>query len=230
MKRNLLKYAYIRAKFIEALRIAIDALSSEDRHVAISKGNRKMGPVASVSLMPWLTCPKRAMETCAGDCYAARDANMYPSTLASYANNTALALHAPVRYWKEVTEAMKMVRFFRFHVSGDIPNYEYFCNMVDACIVNEHTEVLCFTKNYEVVNKYIDNYGDLPKNLHMMFSGWKGLEPINPHHLPETNVIFPDMELPDNWLMCGGNCSKCGCAGVGCWQAKAGQTIAFKEH
>lgn len=218
-------------KFTEALFEAQQEIrDGKDIHVSISDGNRKMGRVASVSLLPYVTCPARALSSCAGDCYAARDCIMYSNVLKAWARNTALMALAPVRYWKEVTKAMASVRWFRFHVGGDIPNFEYFCNMVDACIANEHCEVLCFTKRYEAVNKYIEKYGDLPKNLHIMFSGWQGLKPINPNNLPETNVLFPDMDLPDDWLMCGGNCSDCGCRGVGCWQAQKGQTIAFKEH
>lgn len=229
-KRNLYNESVI-TKFVDAVAIAVERFcAGEDMHVSISRGNRKMGAVASVSLVPYVTCPARALKTCAGDCYAARDCNMYKETLEAYARNTVLMRHAPHRYWKEVREAVATVRFFRFHVGGDIPRYDYFVNMVDTAIMYPHTEILCFTKRYEVVNKYIDTFGPLPKNLHIMFSGWAGLKPINPHNLPETNVLFPDEVLPDNWLMCGGNCSNCGCLGVGCWQAKAGDVIAFKEH
>ena len=37
-------------------------------------------------------------------------------------------------------------RFFRFHVSGDIPNTTYLCRMVEVAKRNRHCEILCFTK------------------------------------------------------------------------------------
>lgn len=39
-------------------------------------------------------------------------------------------------------------RFFRFHVSGDIPNTTYFHIMMEVAKRNSHCEILCFTKKY----------------------------------------------------------------------------------
>ena len=36
----------------------------------------------------------------------------------------------PAVYWLQVKAAASMSRFFRYHVSGDIPNAEYFAQMV----------------------------------------------------------------------------------------------------
>ena len=199
-------------------------------HVSISTGNIKMGQVQSVSLLPFLTCPARCKGTCGPDCYAAKIANMRPSVLKAYARNTALALLDPVKYWTDITYAMAGARFFRFHVSGDILNADYFENMIHACWNNPHCEVLCFTKRYEVVNAWIEENGDLPANLHILFSGWSNLETINPYNMPETNIFSDTCPPAETWLLCGGNCFECGCRGVGCWQARKGDVIAFKKH
>lgn len=219
------------AKFRDALtRWTARVKSGEDLHVTFSASNSKMGNVASVSTLPFLTCPGLCATTCGRECYAAKLANLRPSVLESYAKNTALALHAPIRYWKEINEYLEGVRFFRFHVSGDILNYEYFVNMVDAALSHPHCEILSFTKRFNAVNRYIDMFGELPENLHILFSGWEDMKPENPHSLPETNVFGKNEEAREEWLVCGGNCFTCGCRGLGCWQARKGETIAFRKH
>ena len=216
-------------KFNEALRNAMEEVKSgKVSTVSISKGNEKMGAVVSVSLMPFLTCPSRCKGTCGKDCYAAKIANMRTSVLKSYARNTAMLMLKPELYWMDVNRAMMATRFFRYHVSGDIANKEYFENMITTCVNNPHCQVLVFTKRYEIVNEWIAENGELPENLHLLFSGWEDLEVVNPYGLPETNVFTT--EPKDEWLVCGGNCFECGCRGVGCWQAKNGETIAFKKH
>ena len=82
----------------------------------------------------------------------------------------------------------------------------------------------------DFVNSYIDGNGELPSNLHILFSGWINLKPNNPHNLPETNVFTCEEDFNDDWKVCGGNCFNCACRGVGCWQAQKGDVIAFKMH
>lgn len=219
------------SKFSEALKAAqTDVVNMTDTRVRISNSNSKMGAVASVSLLPFLTCPGNCAGTCGAACYAAKLANLRPAVLRSYAINTAMALLRPVEYWAQVNAAVMAVRYFRFHVSGDIVNSEYFANIVNVAQSNPHTEILIFTKRYNVVNEWIDANGELPANLHILFSGWTNLVPENPHNLPETNIFTSEADFNENWKVCGGNCFECACRGVGCWQAQKGDTIAFKKH
>ena len=219
-------------KFNNALKKAIELVKSgEDLRVRISNKNSKMGEVASVSLLPFLTCPDCCKTTCGKKCYAAKLANMRKQSLFAYAINTALVMCRPDVFWAQVNAAVMAVRFFRFHVSGDIINMDYFLHMIEIAKNNPYTEILVFTKRYSVVNEWIDKNGKLPENLHILFSGWKDLDPINPHNLPETNVILKGEEtFPENWKICGGNCFNCACRGLGCWKAAAGEVIAFHEH
>lgn len=221
----------IQDKFSLALENAKKAVKAGDiRTATISNSNSKMGSVASVSLLPFITCPARCSKTCAKKCYAAKLANLRPAVLDSYARNTALAMIKPDLYWNSVNQAIKAVRFFRYHVSGDIMNKAYFDNMVKSAVENPHCEILVFTKKYEIVNNWINENGKLPENLHILFSGWDNLKPINPHNMPETNIFKTEGEINDNWKICGGNCFNCACRGLGCWQAKTGETVAFKLH
>lgn len=221
----------IIAKFTAALEAAKEEVrTGKVTTVSISDGNVKMWKVPSVSILPFLTCPARCKGTCGPDCYAAKIANLRASVLKSYARNTALLMLRPDLYWQGVNYAMAGTMFFRFHVSGDITNKEYFRQLVTACLNNPHCKVLVFTKRYETVNAWIKENGALPENLHLLFSGWENLSPVNPYNLPETNIYDKKAKPAENWLLCGGNCFECGCRGVGCWQAKKGETIAFKKH
>lgn len=193
--------------------------------VSISAANSKMGAVSSVSLLPYITCPFK----CA-DCYAAKLAALRPSVRNAYARNTALAQEDLAEYMRQVELAALGVRFFRWHVSGDILNAEYFRHMVKIAVFNPHTEFLAFTKRYGIVNAFLDECGALPKNLHIIFSEWDGVEMPNPYNLPTAAVVRPGCEPADDWKICGGNCFECACRGVGCWQLKKGETIAFKLH
>ena len=218
-------------KFTEAYRSACEKVrAGEDLRVRISPNNSKMGNVASVSMLPFLSCPGICASTCGTICYAAKLANLRPAVLASYAINQAIAVLRPDLYWQQVRAAIAVSRFFRFHVSGDILSASYFAEMVKAAQDFPACEILAFTKKWETVNAWIDSNGNLPRNLHILFSGWETLSPVNPHQLPETNVYGKKEEPDPSWLLCGGNCAECGCRGLGCWQAKTGDVIAFRKH
>ena len=115
--------------------------------VSISKGNSKMGAIPSVSLPPIITCPKNA--PCAKKCYASKLCRLYPTVNKAYQNNLEILRTNPNEYFNQVFNAVRMSRFFRFHVSGDIPNYDYFASMVAIAWDNPHCEILAFTKQYK---------------------------------------------------------------------------------
>ena len=221
----------ILEKFAKAIKAAKEAvLNGSDLVVRISNKNSKMGDVASVSLVPFFSCPGNCKNTCAGKCYAAKIANLRPSVLYSYAINQALAMYRPDIFWPSIDLACKAVRYFRFHVAGDILNRDYFNHVIETAVNNPHTEILIFTKRFDIVNGYLSEGKEIPSNLHLLFSGWENLKPENPYNLPETNVFKSESDIKEDWKLCGGNCFNCACRGVGCWQAVKGDTIAFKLH
>ena len=196
--------------------------------VSISNGNRKMGAIPSVSLPPIVTC--KNCSTCAKKCYAAKLCRIYKSVREAYQNNLDILTADRDEYFQQVTAAARMSRFFRFHVSGDIIDADYLDRMVKTARELKGTEFLAFTKNYEDVNKYFESHRK-PRNLHLIFSlPFTGATINNPHNLPTAAVIMKGNEPDPNWKICGGNCSECACQGVGCWQLKKGETIAFYEH
>ena len=104
------------AKFTEAFKAAKAALDNgEEINVHFSASNRKMGAVASVSTLPFLTCPSVCKDTCGKYCYAVKIANLYSNVLKTYAENTVLAMYRPSQYWEAIRDCCaghtKQVRF-----------------------------------------------------------------------------------------------------------------------
>lgn len=125
-----------------------------------------------------------------------------------------------------------MSRFFRFHVSGDIPDSVYFAHMIEVAERNPHCEILCFTKKYEIVNQHLGFGGVIPINLHIIFSGWQGLTMNNPYNLPEAHVLYRDgsTTAKKDAKSCGGNCTECAITDGGCWSLKNNEQVVFDEH
>ena len=197
--------------------------------LSISKGNSKLGAIPSVSLPAVKTC--RACG-CAEKCYAKKLERIRPSVAKAYQRNLEVLQSDPDAYWREVEGAIMMSRYFRFHVSGDIPDEGYFQKMVEVSGRNLHCQILCFTKRFDIVNHALYTGVSLPSNLHMIFSGWKGLEMDNPFHLPEAHVKYRDgtTTAREDAVPCGGNCTTCAITGEGCWTLEHGQQVVFKEH
>ena len=144
-------------------------MATEEK-VCISEGNSKMGTIKSVSLPAYTTC--RHDCECAKICYARKGRFIFSSIKESLERNLRILKNDPDIYWEEVNDALLLNRYLRFHGSGDIPNIKYLEKMVEAANKNKATEILCFTKRYEMVNKFIKNGGVIPVNLHLIFSKW----------------------------------------------------------
>lgn len=201
---------------------------TNENKISISKGNAKMGAIPSVSLPAGITCNPGA--PCFKECYARRIAYRYKESKNAYARNLSILQADAGAYWLQVRAAAMVTRFFRYHVSGDIPNAEYFAEMVKTAEMLPKTNFLAFTKQYKIVNEYLNGGGRSPENLKIIFSNWYAWKCDNPHALPVCEVIPKNGAPGDGWKVCGGNCTACACQGVGCWEVKNGETIAIYKH
>lgn len=197
--------------------------------LSISKGNSKMGSIQSISLPSVVTC--RSCD-CQKKCYARKLERLRPSVAKAYQRNLDVLQSDPDTYWREVEASIMMSRFFRFHVSGDIPDLNYLEHMVDISDRNKHCQILCFTKKYEIVNGFIESGGEIPVNLHIIFSAWVGLNMVNPFSFPEAHVRYRDgsTTAKDSAVECGGNCTECATTDGGCWILTNGEQVIFDEH
>lgn len=196
--------------------------------ITISRGNAKMGAIPSVSLPACITCNPAA--PCFKKCYALKLSRRRANVRESYEHNLEVLSRDPALYWLQVKAAASLSRYFRYHVSGDIPNAAYFAAMVQTARELPNTNFLAFTKQYNIVNEYINNGGEIPANLKVIFSNWGEWKCENPHNLPVCEIIFKGKTPADEWKICGGNCTECACRGVGCWELERGEVIAIYEH
>jgi len=202
--------------------------------VSISLGNSKLGNIANISLPPIKSC--RPGVPCAKACYARKSYRMYPNVRKSWDTNYKTWETDPGEYFGQIIEWLKgrqenkrkkQIRFFRWHVSGDIPDSQYFNAIVDIAGLFPDVNFLVFTKQYEVVNNCL-KYIKQPDNLSIIFSAWPGLEMENPRQLPIAWFNDgTDDRIPENHLECPGNCEQCGM----CFQLKkTGLDVVFNKH
>lgn len=199
-----------------------------ENKISISNGNSKMGKIPSVSLPPVKTCASGC--PCAQKCYAVKLCRIYKTVKNAYDHNLSIWETDPDGYFSQVSNAMKMSRFFRMHVSGDFPTFDYFLKFIDTVRENPHCEVLVFTKRYSFVNAFLFCGKTLPENLHLIFSDWCGMRIENPYNLPIAHVVFKGGEPLNSWKECTGNCETCARSGSGCWGLKNGEHVFFWEH
>ena len=135
----------------------------------ISPGNTKLGKIPNISLPPLQTCVPDA--PCReGKCYALKAWRQYPNVRKAWRYNLGLYLIDPDRYFFKIDEYIrtKNVRYFRWHVAGDIPDRKYFVLMNRTAYRNPDILFLCYTKKYQ----YCSNVG--PNNLRLVASAWPG--------------------------------------------------------
>lgn len=206
-------------------------------HISIGS-NSKLGVIPSVSLPVDSTC--RSDAPCYSHCYARKHHFKYDSVQKSYAQNLAEFLDTPAAYFDEIihvcNDPISPKRFFRYHASGDIPNKTYFIYMVKAAVTCKDTKFLCYTKNFEIVNDYLDAGFKLPDNLIVVFSYWdKAFKIDNPHNLPVNYCILkdqskmPEIQVTGKTYLCPGTgfgCQNC----LKCWSLKPGDAMTMREH
>lgn len=191
----------------------------------ISTGNRKIGKTHNFSMAPGHTCPNCA--ECIWYCYDVKANWQYENVRIARAENTAMMKLDRERTFQQIDEYISKKRLhkaFRWHVSGDILDTDYFDHM--CIIARNHPDWIfwTYTKNYWAVNEWIDIHSgkgsnwreSVPFNLVPMFSIWNGMECPNPHNLPTFTCIMEGMTpAPDEWR-CPGNCQACLESGHGC--------------
>lgn len=190
-----------------------------------SKSNIKLGAIPSISLPPIETCPNGVL--CADKCYALKAWRQYPATRRAWTENLVLYRGNPENYFQPLLRWLikHKPKFFRFHVSGDIPDSTYWEFLCETAKVAKQTRFLVFTKNFGL------DFTMAPSNLSVVLSMWPG------HPLPTGWAAT----LPRAWMQdgtetrsgadiampCPGNCQTCGA----CWGlAQKGLDVVFNLH
>jgi len=188
----------------------------------VSLGNTKTGHIPAISLTPVHSCRNGA--PCSDVCYALKRYQQYPTVRNAWNRNLELAANRLPLFFDDVCTfvANKKPRFFRYHVSGDIPCQGYLYRMTRIARIHKKTRFLCFTKKYEL------DFSKAPKNLSIIFSIWPGLKkPRIKRGVSGFAYLSCDSRKPVDSILCPGNCENCGmCFDI----AKVGKPVCFDLH
>ena len=212
----------------------IQHYNEEPAKIHISAGNAKLGAIMNISLPPVASCHN--CSSCKHYCYAVRSYNRFTDTAAGWNENYYLFLTNPDHYFNEISKAVKLQRFFRWHVSGDIVNGAYLAGMIRVAIENPKVEFLAFTKAYQIVNAAIAAGAVIPSNLHLLFSAAPGVDMPNPYNLPECHINFEDPRKntycggAEYEYHCSGNCTECAVNCCGCFFLHNGDVTIIDQH
>lgn len=215
----------------------INQLAAKTNEVSISCVNSKTGPLCNDLALPTCTCREDAPCKATG-CYCMKGRQTMSKVVAAYTRNLRLYNTDQKDFWEQVRFKVKHRPFplFRFFDCGDIADYDFFLGMIDLAKEFPDIKFMSFTKKYEIVNKWIDENGDLPENLNVVFSAWHiGWKVINPHNLPVAYVDFKDKtlnpEFPEGITNCPNEkdktitCSIC----RKCWDKRI-KAVKFTQH
>ncbi len=201
-------------------------------HVHISHGVTKLGAdIPSVSLPVGITCDPNA--PCFRKCYARRGRFAFKHNKDLLMKNFGIWKEDPEFFEREVVIGAYCAKFFRWFSAGDLPDDSFFKMMVSIAEQLPGTSFLAFTKKYSIVNTYIRENGELPQNLHVVFSAWGYWLPDNPYNLPVAYIRFKDGDnemIPADAKICPKYCGDCVMSGCSCWDLQKGESVCFAEH
>lgn len=211
----------------------IDFLANKSNEISMSNRNSKTGIACLNIAFPVCTCREDA--PCKDKCYACKGTQQMCKVQAAYYRNLRLYYDNPDEFFEQVYYKVKFSGLPKVRVfdSGDFPDYDFLVRLVNVCKKTPNVKWMAFTKKYEIVNEYIDKYGDLPDNLNILFSAWDVLWNVpNPHGLGVAYVDFNDKrmnpEFPKGAFVCPGRASTCSACGA-CFSKKV-KAVVFKEH
>ena len=202
-----------------------------ERKVSISPGNVKMGKVFSVSLPPIKSCG--AGLPCYKGCYAAKMARFRSVVADAWENNWKMVTTDRVEFFRQITTFLlkKKPEMFRWHVSGDVPDFSYLTTINIVAKMADTTKFLLFTKKYDLLRLFKREGIKRSENLSIVVSAWPGMYippdirkayPIAWMHDPKN----PDKRIPEDAYVCEGDCFVC----RRCWHLGAGESVVFHKH
>jgi len=129
-------------------------------------------------------------------------------------------------------------KFFRWHDSGDLQSYEHLLNIVNIAIHSPHIQFWLPTREYALVDRYLETYGKFPENLTVRVSAHM-INKMAPSRFTVTSAVlgrhtsvsdFKQNHPEAYFSVCpapnqGGKCENC----RSCWNSRV-STVIYKEH
>lgn len=187
--------------------------------ICISSGNMKIGKTANISLPPGVACHCDAPCRKSGGCYADKAYRMYPGVRAAWNRNWRLWKKNKCRYFNAIYDWLyaKQPQYFRWHVSGDIPNQEYAQLMEWIADGFPKTKFLVFTKKHDLIWRDVSNL----VVYRSMWPQWGDAGVTGPHAWMQDGT---ETRVPKDAYVCPGKCEACRF----CW--KGSGDVVFRKH
>lgn len=178
--------------------------------IHVSEHNEKMGKIPSISFPPKISCTAQAVHDCGKYCYAAKAYRRFETVRKAYDDNYNYYLTSPNLFFADLAEwiFVHKPKKFRYCVSGDAPNSEFFEYIHYTATAFENTKFLMYTKNYADLADFLNKIpiSDIPENLTIRVSYGLTCVPDQNFELPKAYIDFADI---------GHNCP-CQIEGVTC--------------
>lgn len=119
--------------------------------------------------------------------------------------------------------------YFRWHDSGDIQSIDHLHKIVQVCKLTPDTKHWLPTREYKIVEEYIDQYGSLPDNLIVRLSAHKVDFPA-PSKLAKRLGVQTSSVVTSKDFTCpsskqGNKCLEC----RACWD-KSIANVSYSKH
>lgn len=232
--------------------------------ISMSKGNAKLGKdVYTFNTLPGEhaltlkdgTVLTNVLGTCAGccdgcengGCYAVRDAKLHSnSIIPAQGKNTVIMRNSYDDGFAQIKAMLiaKKVKIMRWHSSGEIIDYDYLLRMVQLAKELPNVKFYFYTKRFDEVSRYIDEYGTFPENLICNLSAWRdnlkpytNLSGLNQFiwddgsdpalaKLPHCPAVSAPTKQGGKGHETGKTCSECGI----CYSKNNGHKICVYNH
>ena len=193
--------------------------------IRISKGNRKLGSVPSVSLPPIITCGWDV--PCSKDCYALRMLRFRETIKRSWMANLDFFESNRGAFFAELARFLdrSAPRFFRFHVAGDFVDSDHLQRAVKLAKRFPDVRILAFTKRFDL----LPNPRSIPRSFALIASQWSGWKesPAGYRRAWMRDPANPDPRIPARALECPGSCESCAL----CWNLRQLRAdVVFEKH
>ena len=223
--------------------VTLSSVGSDRLNVA--EGNSKTGSnVINFNFPIEMTCNHACECYKNATCYACNGCYLFANNQALYSENLNFFNNNSD---DDFMNALQLVidktgyKRFRYFTCGDIPNIRCIDCMVSLAKRNPSVKCWSYTKKYNLVNTWIDNNGNLPENLVIIFSHWMNedgtyFDMHNPHNLPTSEFIpYGREELKEkvtHICPCSDPTVNATCATCDhpCYTLKNGESMALLEH
>jgi len=183
-----------------------------NEQISISPGNSKLGRTPNISLPPHTTCELDA--PCRKDCYANNHAyRLYPQARAAWDRNLLIWEHNPEDYEAQLRDYLSGrffkdgTRYFRWHVGGDIPDFQYAVMVNRIAEVFPDTAFLIYTRRNWLDGEEPWPGEPQPQNLFVLRSQWIG-EDVDTEER-KFIVLEKKAPVPMDGFLCPGKCEGC---------------------